>query len=64
MEFAQAIWFIFRVAVLIGMSAAAVTFAVATVCRWMEWAPINITVNVNDYRPGVAPDDTATGNKT
>lgn len=60
MEFAQAIWFIFRVAVLVGMSAAAVTIAIVTVCRLMKWAPINITVNVNDYRPGTAPDDVGT----
>ena len=64
MEFAQAIWFIFRVAVLVGMCAAAVTYAIATVCRWMKWAPINITVNVNDYRPGFEPqseDDVGEG---
>jgi hypothetical protein len=24
------------------------TFGIATVCRWMKWAPINI--NVNSYR--------------
>jgi hypothetical protein len=24
-------------------------FGVATVCRWMKWTPINMTVNVNNY---------------
>jgi hypothetical protein len=56
-EFAQAILFIFRVAALCAMCAAAITLAVVAVCRWQKWAPINITVNVNDYRPGSAPDD-------
>lgn len=28
----------------------ALTFGVATVCRWMVWAPINTTININNYR--------------
>jgi hypothetical protein len=24
-------------------------FGIASVCRWMKWAPLNITVNVNSY---------------
>lgn len=47
----------FRLSVLIGGSAAIFTIAVVTICRWLKWAPVNITVNVNDYRHGVAPDD-------
>lgn len=48
MEFAQAILFIFRVAALCGACAATITLAVVMVCRWQKWAPINITVNVNN----------------
>jgi hypothetical protein len=29
---------------------AALTFGVATVCRWMAWAPVNTTININNYR--------------
>lgn len=47
MEFAQAVLFIFRVAVLSGACAAAATLAIVLVCRWQKWAPINVTVNVN-----------------
>ncbi len=28
---------------------ASFTFGIATVCRRMKWAPINIIVNLNDY---------------
>jgi hypothetical protein len=41
--------------VLIGACFAACTigasfiFGVATVCRWMSWAPINTTININNY---------------
>jgi hypothetical protein len=28
---------------------AALTFGVGSVCRWMKWAPINMTVNINNY---------------
>lgn len=28
-------------------------FGVATVCRWMKWTPINMTVNVNNYGDAV-----------
>lgn len=45
MEIVQALWFIVRVALLLGLSAASITFAVVLVCRWQKWAPINITVN-------------------
>lgn len=24
-------------------------FGVAFVCRWMEWAPINTTIHINNY---------------
>jgi hypothetical protein len=52
MEFAQAILFIFRVSVLVGMCAATATFAIAFVCRQMKWAPINITVNNHNHFDG------------
>lgn len=29
----------------------ALAFGIATVCRWMEWAPVNTTVNI--YNNGV-----------
>jgi len=29
----------------------ALAFGVATVCRWMEWAPVNTTINI--YNNGV-----------
>jgi hypothetical protein len=47
MEFANAILFIFRLAVLCAVCAAATTYAVILICRWQKWAPINITVNVH-----------------
>lgn len=40
-------------AVLIGGSFA---FGVATVCRWMKWAPVNTIINVNDYRTIISSD--------
>lgn len=46
-----------RLAAFFGISGAIFAFGFAVVCRALKWAPINITVNVNDYRPGVAPDD-------
>lgn len=46
-----------KLSILFGCTAAIFTVAVVSVCRWLKWAPVNITVNVNDYRPGAAPDD-------
>jgi hypothetical protein len=40
-------------AMLIGGSFA---FGVATVCRWMKWAPVNTIVNVSDSWTRVVPD--------
>jgi hypothetical protein len=48
-QVAKDIWFIFRVVCLFGGAAAAITFCVASVCQWMAWSPVNITVNVNQY---------------
>lgn len=32
-------------------------FGVATVCRWMKWAPINTVINIYNHEPAeVAPD--------
>jgi hypothetical protein len=28
-------------------------FGVASVCRWMKWAPLNTTINVNNYGEAV-----------
>jgi len=30
----------------VGLAGAAFTLGVATVCRWLKWSPINITVNI------------------
>jgi hypothetical protein len=46
-----------RLAAFFGISGSIFALGFAMVCRALNWAPINITVNVNDYRPGVAPDD-------
>lgn len=37
----------FKLAYVTGLAGAAFAFGVACVWRWMKWAPINITVNVN-----------------
>lgn len=29
---------------------AAFVFGAALVSKWMSWAPVNVTVNLNDYR--------------
>lgn len=46
----DAILILIGAAFAMGCGAAAMTFAVCLVCRWMEWAPINLTVNLNDHR--------------
>lgn len=46
----EAIFVVVGAATAIGICGAALTFAVITVCRWMAWSPINLTVNYNDYR--------------
>jgi hypothetical protein len=46
-QIAKDIWFVFRVICLFGGSAAAITFCVAIVCRWMEWAPVNTVVHIH-----------------
>ena len=56
-DFARVVLTGIRLAVFIGSSGAIFAISIIAVCRWLKWAPINITVNVNDYRPGAAPDD-------
>lgn len=34
----------------IGCCTAGMMFAACLVCRWMNWAPVNLTINLNDYR--------------
>jgi hypothetical protein len=46
---------IHAILVLAGVCFAAATiggsfiFGVATVCRWLKWAPIKSTININNY---------------
>lgn len=32
----------------LGCGAAATTFAICLVCRWMNWSPISLTVHINN----------------
>ncbi len=41
--------------------AGAITFGVASVSRWMNWAPINTTINIHNYREATL--DPADGGK-
>lgn len=34
----------------LGCSVAVATFAMATVCKWMDWTPVRIVLTLNDYR--------------
>lgn len=50
-----------RLAIVIGGSGAFFALSIAVVCRWLKWAPINITVNVNNYGEAHSiPDDVGT----
>ena len=51
-EAAAALWLGLKLAYLFGMSAGIATFFAAVVCRWLEWSPVNITVNLNVRNPG------------
>jgi hypothetical protein len=47
-----------RIGIFIGTSGAIFAFSVIGTCRWLNWAPINITVNViNDGASSVVPSD-------
>lgn len=37
-----------RLAIFFGCSGAIFALAMVGICRWLKWAPINITVNVNN----------------
>jgi hypothetical protein len=63
MDLLQAIWFLWKIAALTGLCAATTTFAVAMVCRSLQWSPINITVNVNQYGVEFDPDGDVGGQK-
>jgi hypothetical protein len=38
-----------RLAIFFGCSGAIFALGIIAVSRWLKWAPINITVNVNNY---------------
>jgi UPF0716 family protein affecting phage T7 exclusion len=40
---------------MVGLCAASAVLGAALVCRWLKWAPLNITINVNNY--GEPPSD-------
>jgi hypothetical protein len=42
-----------RIGIFIGTSGAIFMISVIGMCRWLKWAPINITVNVNNYGEAV-----------
>lgn len=46
----QALSVLIGVAFSLMVCGGALTFGVATICRWMAWAPINTTININNYR--------------
>lgn len=47
-----------RIGIFMGTSGAIFTIAVIGMCRWLKWAPINITVNViNDGASSSFPSD-------
>lgn len=56
-DFVQTILVTIGFLFLVGGSGAAFAFGVATVCRWMAWAPINTTVNIHNYEGRRSADD-------
>lgn len=40
-----------KLAIFFGCSGAIFALAIIVICRWLRWAPINITVNVNNNGP-------------
>lgn len=54
----QQIWAGTKLIILFGGSGMWFAFGVAAVCRWLKWAPINITVNVNQ-NPSPTPTEDA-----
>jgi hypothetical protein len=49
MEMVHAVLVAIGLAFMVGLCAASATLGVVLVCRWLAWAPINITINVNNY---------------
>lgn len=47
-DFVQAILVAVGFCFIVGCSGAAFAFGVATVCRWLGWAPVNLTVNITN----------------
>ena len=45
-DFLQSLLLGVKLAYVAGFTGAAFTLGVALICRWLSWAPINITVNV------------------
>jgi hypothetical protein len=46
-DFLQSLAAATRLAVVIGGSGSVFAFGAAVICRWLKWAPINITVNLS-----------------
>lgn len=40
-----------RIAAFFGISGSTFALGFAMVCRALKWAPVNLTVNINDCRP-------------
>jgi UPF0716 family protein affecting phage T7 exclusion len=55
MEMVHAVLVAIGLAFMVGLCAASAALGAALVCRWLKWAPINITINVNNY--GEPPSD-------
>lgn len=50
-DFVQGVGAAIRIAIVVGGSGAVFALCVVVICRWLKWAPINITVNVNNNGP-------------
>lgn len=50
MDFVQAFLALAGACFAAAMIGGSFVFGVACVCRWLEWAPINTTININNYR--------------
>jgi hypothetical protein len=50
-ELIKDVWMGVKIASFIMTCTMGATFGIAVVCRWMEWSPVNITVNVTHREP-------------
>lgn len=39
-----------RLAAFISMSGAFFALGIAGICKWLNWAPVNLTVNIHHYQ--------------